>query len=102
MSEQPTTQLYCCIDHEPVSPPYNILAGRVYCARHFAQVNKPHPGFWRSAVIMIAAMGIISGIFAFFLRDVQGLDRTTLLIAGIILAIVPSAAWLIYFYSTLR
>lgn len=96
MNEQ---QQYCCIDHEPVSPPYNILGGRVYCARHFAQVNKPHQGFWRSAVIMIAAMGIISGLLAFFLRDVQGLDRTTLIVVGIILAIVPTTAWLIYFYQ---
>ncbi len=94
-----TEQQYCCIDHEPVSPPYNILGGRVYCARHFAQVNKPHPGFWKSAVIMILAMGIVSGILAFFLREVNGLDRATLIFIGILLAIVPTAAWLIYFYQ---
>lgn len=95
MSDQ---QQYCCIDQEPVSPPYHIIGGRVYCARHFAQINKPHPGFWRSAVLMIAAMGVVSGILAFLLRDVQGLDRTTLIIVGLIFAIVPSAAWLVYFY----
>ncbi len=92
-------QQYCCIDHEPVSPPYNILGGRIYCARHFAMVNKPHPGFWKSAVIMILAMGIASGVLAFLLRDVQDLNRMTLIIVGIILAIVPTAAWLIYFYQ---
>lgn len=98
MSEQQPQQQYCCIDHEPVSPPYNILGGRVYCARHFAIVNKPHAGFWRSAVFMIVAMGLVSGALAFLLRDVHDLNRTTLIIVGLILAILPTAAWLIYFY----
>jgi RsiW-degrading membrane proteinase PrsW (M82 family) len=92
------TQLRCCIDDEPVSPPYNILGGRVYCARHFALVNKPHPGFWRSAVIMILGIGILSGILSFLLREVEGLDRMTLIIVGILLAVIPTAAWLVYFY----
>lgn len=91
-------QQYCCIDDEPVSPPYHILGGRIYCARHFALVNKPHVGFWRSAVFMILAMGILSGILAFFLRDVHDLDRTTLIAIGLVFAIVPTAAWLVYFY----
>lgn len=94
----PDQQQRCCIDNEPVSPPYNIIGGRVYCAHHYAQVNKPHQGFWRSAVLMIVGMGIISGVLAFFLRDVQDLDRTTLIVVGVILAIVPTAAWLVYFY----
>lgn len=94
----PESKQYCCIDHEPVEPPYNILGGRVYCAHHFEMVNKPHPGFWKSAVLMILAIGIASGIIAFLVRDTQALDRTTLLIVGIILAIVPTALWLFYFY----
>lgn len=92
-------QQYCCIDHEPVSPPYNILGGRVYCARHFAQVNKPHPGFWKSAVIMIIAMGVVSGVLAFLLRGVTDLDSTALIVVGLIFAIVPTAVWLAYFYQ---
>lgn len=90
---------YCCIDNEPVSPPYNILGGRVYCARHFAIVNKPHPGFWRSAVIMILAVGVGSGILAFLLRNVTDLSQTMLIVVGLVFAIVPTAAWLIYFYQ---
>lgn len=92
-------QLYCCIDHQPVSPPYNILGGRVYCDRHFAMVNKPHFGFWRSAVLMILGVGIISGIAAFLLRDAQISDRLVRVMVGIILAIVPTAFWLVFFYQ---
>lgn len=90
---------YCCIDNEPVSPPFHIIGGRVYCERHFALVNKPHRGFWRSAVLMIVGMGIVSGLLAYFLRGVQDLDRTTLILVGILLAIVPTAAWVVYFYQ---
>lgn len=96
MSEE---KQYCCIDNEPVSPPYNILGGRVYCARHFAQVNKPHSGFWKSAVIMILIMGIASGVLAFLLRDVHDLSQPMLIVVGLIFAILPTAAWLIYFYQ---
>lgn len=91
-------QQYCCIDNEPVSPPYHILGGRIYCARHFALVNKPHAGFWRSAVVMILVTGIVSGILAYFLRGVHDLDRTALILIGLLFAIVPTAVWLVYFY----
>ena len=91
-------QQFCCICHEPVAPPYNMLGGRVYCARHFAQVNKPHAGFWRSAVVMILGMGLASGVLAFLVRDVQDLSRNALIAIGVLLAIVPTAVWLYYFY----
>lgn len=92
------TVQYCCICNDRVSPPYNELGGRVYCARHFAQVNKPHVGFWRSAAVMILVLGIGSGVLAFLLRDVTNLDQTTLLVVGLLFAIIPTAIWLVYFY----
>ena len=49
----------CCICGEPVPPPYNLLGARVYCARHFAAVNKPHPGVWRAGLVQIAAVALI-------------------------------------------
>ena len=91
-------QQYCCICQEPVSPPYNVLGGRVYCARHFAQVNKPHGGFWRSAVVAIVVMALATGALSFLLRDVRGLDHNLLIVVGLLLAIVPTAVWLYYFY----
>ncbi len=96
MAEQ---KQYCCIDHEQVSPPYNVLGGRVYCDRHFAQVNKPHPGFWKSALFMIVGIGVISAVLAFLLREVELVDQTARIVVGLLLAIVPTAAWLVYFYQ---
>ena len=93
-----TDKPICCICHEPVDEPYNILGGRYYCARHFAAVNKPHTGFWRAGVIQISGMAIFSLIVAVIAGNLGPLDRTAQLIIGLFLAIVPSALWLWYFY----
>src|SRR5574341_1241078 len=88
----------CCICHEPVEEPYNLLGGRINCARHYAAVNKPHTGFWRAGVMQIAAMAIFSLIVAAVAGNLGPLDRTALILIGLFLAIVPSALWLWYFY----
>jgi protease PrsW len=91
-------ELTCCICGDPVAPPYNILGGRVYCARHYALVNHPHPGFWRAGIAQIVGVGVISAIIAVLAGQLGSLDRTMLIVVGVILAIVPSAVWLYFFY----
>ena len=91
-------KLICCICHEPVEEPYNVLGGRLYCAKHYASVNKPHVGFWRAGVIQIIGMAIFSLIVAAIAGTLGPLDRTAQLVIGLFLAIVPSALWLWYFY----
>ena len=44
MAQQDSEPKRCCICGDPVSPPYNVIGQRTYCAQHFASVNKPHPG----------------------------------------------------------
>ena len=93
-----TDKPICCICHEPVEEPYNVLGGRLYCAKHYAVVNKPHTGFWRAGVIQIIGMAIFSLIVAAIAGNLGPLDRTAQLVLGLFLAIVPSALWLWYFY----
>lgn len=88
----------CCICGDAVEPPYNTLGGRVYCARHYAQVNKPHAGFWRATVIQLVVMALFSGVVAMIARFLPPLGMAPLILLGLFLAIVPSALWLIYFY----
>lgn len=96
----PTTpKIDCCICHEPLEPPYNLIGGRAYCARHYALVNKPHPGFWRAGVVQIVGMGLLSGLLVLAANAIGPLSGLPLLIAGIVLAIVPSLLWLIFFYQ---
>jgi protease PrsW len=91
-------QVRCCICDEPLTPPYHIIGQRAYCARHYAAVNKPHPGFWRASVIQIAGMAIFSAVLAFLGSSLGAINGVALIAVGVFLAIVPSALWLYYFY----
>lgn len=90
--------VFCCICQEMVAPPYNMIGKRVYCEKHFAMVNKPHPGFWRAGVLQIVAMGVFGAMVAAIAESVGGLTGIPLILAGVFLAIVPTALWLWYFY----
>ena len=89
----------CCICNEALEPPYKRLGQRVYCAKHFASVDKPHTGYWRAGILQIVAMGVFAAIVAVIVESVGALTGTPLIIAGLFLAIVPTALWLMYFYQ---
>lgn len=91
--------LTCCVCHEPVEPPYAMLGQRVYCERHYTRVNKPHLGFWRAGILQIVAMGVFAAIVTVIAESLGALEGTPLIIAGLFLAIVPTALWLVYFYQ---
>ncbi len=93
-------EIKCCVCHVPLAPPYRTLGGRAYCERHYAMVNKPHPGFWRATVIQIISMALLAVVVALLAQRVIGpLSGAPLLLAGVLLAIVPSALWLAFFYQ---
>ena len=99
MIQQPSEQKRCCICDDPVSPPYNIIGQRVYCARHFASVNKPHPGFWRSAIVQLVVMAVFAAVVGFLANLIGQPSFAVRILLGIFLALVPSVLWLIYFYQ---
>ncbi len=88
----------CCVCGQPLDPPYKIMGGRLYCDRHYAIVNKPHAGFWRAGIVQIVGMGILSAIVAVAAGYIPPLDQIGLIIAGILIAIIPTALWVVYFY----
>lgn len=75
-----------------------MLDGRVYCDRHFALVNKPHPGFWRAGVIQLAGMALFAAVIAWAADLIGPLEGAPLILAGLFLALAPSALWLYFFY----
>lgn len=90
--------LPCCICGDPVAPPYNTIGQRVYCARHYAQLNQPNRGFWRAGLLQIVFMGVFSALVAVLASNLGPINGTVLVLVGLFLAIVPSALWLIFFY----
>lgn len=75
-----------------------MLGGRVYCDRHFALVNKPHPGFWRAGVIQLAGMALFAVVIAWAADLIGPLEGAPLILAGLFLALAPTALWLYFFY----
>ncbi len=96
MSE--SRQIECCVCHQPLTPPYNTLAGRAYCARHFALVNKPHPGFWRALLFELAAIALLAAGIALLANFIGPLSGAALILAGLFLALAPSLLWVFFFY----
>lgn len=97
-SNDDTPQVGCCICGEPQTPPYKVMGRRVYCARHYAVVNREHPSFWRTSlaqILLMAAFSLVVGLIANAIGPLEGLP---LLISGVFLAVVPTALWLAYFY----
>jgi protease PrsW len=92
-------EVECCVCHERLSPPYNTVGGRAYCARHFALVNKPHSGFWRATLWQLVGMALLAGLVAYGANFVGPLSGTGLVLAGLALALVPSLLWLAFFYQ---
>ncbi len=90
----------CCVCHEPLTPPFKTLGGRAYCERHYAAVNRPHNGFWRAALFQLVGMALLAALVAYSAEAFIGpLSGPPLIIAGILLAIIPSALWLVFFYQ---
>ncbi len=86
----------CCMCDQPGT---QWLGRRPYCDKHFASVNKPHPGFGRSALVQVVAMVVFTLVVAGLALIIPAgwLTGAPLLLAGLLLAIVPALVWLIYF-----
>lgn len=93
-----STSEVCCICGTPVSSPYQTVGGRAYCARHYAALDKPHPGFWRAGLVQIAGMALFSAAVAALASVLGEIGRPALILFGLFLALAPSALWIAYFY----
>jgi RsiW-degrading membrane proteinase PrsW (M82 family) len=88
----------CCVDHE--RPGTHSIAGRWFCEEHYTKATHKRPGVWRSGIIAVIGLLI-------FVAAVVGLDAmlhpvlsgTALMLAGVLLALVPAALWLVFFYQ---
>lgn len=92
-------EIECCVCHVRLTPPYNMLGGRAYCDRHFALVNKPNSGFWRATLFQIVGIALLAALVAFGANFIGPLSGVGLLLAGLLLALVPSLLWLAFFYQ---
>jgi RsiW-degrading membrane proteinase PrsW (M82 family) len=93
-------QLYCCVCHKPVADHAPRLGRRAYCDEHYAKVCRDRGSVWRSGIVNLVAVVI----FAAFVAILAGLTKpalegASLVVVGVVLALVPALLWLAFFYA---
>lgn len=88
----------CCVCDRPVARAVHTLGGRDYCPEHFARVTLGSRGTWPAVAALVlgmAAFGLLMQVVG------PGLDRALddggRIAAGLVLAGVPAAVWLLVF-----
>ncbi len=87
----------CCVCGEPGVKQIN---GRWVCERHFKKAADERRGAWNSIIGMIVALVVFVGlVYALdtFVKPV--FTPATLLFTGIVMALIPAAIWLGFFYE---
>ncbi len=89
----------CCVCQQPVGDDAPRLGGRAYCEEHYAKVQHDRGSVWRSSIVTL----LVLVAFAIFVALMDKwlaweLEGTTLVLVGVILAVVPAVIWLVFFY----
>jgi RsiW-degrading membrane proteinase PrsW (M82 family) len=91
--------LTCCVCQKPVDDDAPRLGRRAYCAEHYARVARDRKSVWRSAAVTIVAVVAFAALVAFLAGLFQPVFQgPALVLTGVVLALVPAALWLIFFY----
>jgi RsiW-degrading membrane proteinase PrsW (M82 family) len=94
------SEVICCVCQEVVSEGGGVLGGRYYCDKHLAKVAQDRLSLWRTGVVEVAAIVIFVAIVALVAPLLPTtLEGTSLIVAGIVIALVPAALWLVFFYE---
>ena len=86
----------CRICDEPAT---RTIGEYAFCERHFERANSARRGGWQADVAsIIVLVGFVVVVFA--VDELLGprLSGTALTLIGLVLAVVPAAVWLGYFY----
>jgi len=89
----------CCICQRPLAEEAKTIGRRCYCEEHYAKVARGRGHFWYSGWVLVAALiGFILVVVGIDTFAEPTLEGGALIVTGIILALVPAAIWLVFFY----
>jgi len=87
----------CCVCGKPAS---KALGQRWFCDEHYQSATRERQGTWRSLWGQVIALVVFVLIVYFGQAAIKPEFSTgSLMITGVILAIIPSAIWLAFFYQ---
>ena len=88
----------CCVCHQ--QPAVKYIGQRPFCEEHYRAATYERAGIWRSLLILLVAMAAFVGLVYVGMLVVQPVfTATSLLVTGMLLAIVPALIWLAFFYQ---
>jgi len=86
----------CCVCGDPAS---SKIGQRWFCEKHFQSAARERPQIWKSSLLLVVGLVVFVGIV--YLLDLvlhPALTGTTLILAGVLLALVPAIIWMAFFY----
>ena len=88
----------CCVDQQ--RPGTHNIGGRWFCDEHYNKAVYTRKGVWRTAIIAVVALLIfVAAVVVLDLVFKPQLSGGPLVLTGLILALVPAALWLVFFYQ---
>jgi protease PrsW len=95
-----TARPHCCVCDRPIEGQVYTLGGRTYDAEHYRNVARENRATWGPLLVEIGAVVIFAALVAAIVGFGNlNLTGTTRLVAGVVLALVPAAIWLVAFYQ---
>jgi len=92
MSENP-----CCVCGKNGE---KTIGKRWFCAEHYERATHERPGSWRAILALVVALLVFVGaVFALDAAIKPVFTASTLVLTGVILALVPAVIWLAFFYQ---
>ena len=88
----------CCVDQQ--RPGTHNIGGRWFCDEHYNKAVYNRKGVWRTAIAAVVALLIfVAAVVVLDLVFKPQLTGGALVLTGLVLAVVPAALWLIFFYQ---
>ena len=87
----------CCVDQE--RPGTHTIAGRWFCEEHYKKATYNRGGVWRTGIIAIVGLLLfVAAVVALDTFAKPQMGGVVLVLVGLVLALVPAAVWLVFFY----
>ncbi len=86
----------CCVCGDPAT---GRIGERWFCGKHIQSATRERPHTWRNSILLVVALVVFVGIvYALDKLFHPALTGATLILAGVLLALVPAFIWLVFFY----
>ena len=86
----------CCVCGRPAA---KTIGRRGFCEEHYQAATRHRSGVERSLLIQFAALAVFVALVYAGVQVLQPVfSATSLLVTGVVLAVIPAAIWLSFFY----